>query len=528
LYHNLVPTAPSFLAHEALTGAAPPPSRLSLPAALAFALLTLVPLAPAARAMPALPQNGQPAPTYSLDDCLQLALDRNPAILKAQHDIERSQGLIIEAKSTLYPQVGASGQLEERNDDFFKQGTDPTAQRFRDFWIIQLQVSQSLYSGGANRQSIAIAKLTHEAALIQLQATIDGILQEVKTAVYGVVIDKAQLEAQKLTIDLLRKEGSRQKDLFDAGRTTRFNVLRTQVSLGNQQAQLSRLQTDLVAQQIMLSQLLNIAWARDESPFEPPFRVEASLDCPPLSQVKVEDFIALALERRPELQVIDRQIDIGQRQIKIDKAANIPRISAYIADQQFRDQTLSQFNESQNAYAVGLIGSWDVFDGWASRGQTMVDTAALASQHVSRDELRLQIEGEVRESYARLLTAQATIQEETTNQANAEESVKLARISADSGYATLLDVLQATLDLNSARSDLIRSRQLYLVALADLEHAISLKFVDWPSNAAAIRTDAEAHAALAPASPPTSLPPATDSTIAPTPMPATPPPALHP
>jgi outer membrane protein len=498
-------------------------------------------------AAPQLPQPGQPAPTYSLDDCLQLALDRNPAILKAQHDIEAAQGLIIEAKSALYPHVGLSGRVEERDDDLLDQGTDPTIQTFRDFWTIQLQVSQSIYSGGVNRQQVAIAKLQHEAALIQLQATIDGVLQQVKIAIYAVVIDEAQLDAQRLTIKLLQDEGSRQKDLFDAGRTTRFNVLRTQVSLTNQQTQLSGVQTDLTAGEIALSRLLNIEWPRNRSPFQPPFRVQASLDCPTLDKVKVEDFIALALARRPELQVMDRQIDIDQRKIKIDKADNVPHIDAYVADQQFRNQTLSSFNASQNGYAFGLLGSWNIFDGFAGRGQKVFDTAALDSQRVSREQLELQIEGEVREAYARLLTAQATIQAQTTNEKIAEESVKLSRVSADSGYATLLDVLQATLDLTSARTDLIRARQIYLDAMADLEHAISLKFVDWPNSAAAIRADTDATVAVpalgpspeathpaavaAPLATPVTTPmlaPPSEATPAPAPTPGTPPPTLHP
>jgi outer membrane protein TolC len=212
-----------------------------------FAALTWVLAAALGVATPTLPQPGQRPPVYSLDDCLQLALDRNLAILKAQRDIERAQGLVITAKSTLYPQVGLNGRIEERNDDLFSQGTDPNAQRFRDYWTIQLQVIQSLYSGGVNRQRIAMAKLTHEAALIQLQATMNAILQQVKIAVYALVIDQAQVDAQNLTIKLLTEEQKRQKDLFDAGRTTRFNVLRTQVSLGNQQASLSQIQTDLTS-----------------------------------------------------------------------------------------------------------------------------------------------------------------------------------------------------------------------------------------------------------------------------------------
>jgi outer membrane protein len=462
-----------------------------------FAALTWVLAAALGVATPTLPQPGQRPPVYSLDDCLQLALDRNLAILKAQRDIERAQGLVITAKSTLYPQVGLNGRIEERNDDLFSQGTDPNAQRFRDYWTIQLQVIQSLYSGGVNRQRIAMAKLTHEAALIQLQATMNAILQQVKIAVYALVIDQAQVDAQNLTIKLLTEEQKRQKDLFDAGRTTRFNVLRTQVSLGNQQASLSQIQTDLTLQQIALSQLLNIEWSRTASPLQPPFLVEANLDCPPLGPIKVDDFIRLALARRPELQVLDRQIDIAQRQVKVDQAANVPRIDAYVADEQFRDQTVSSFNSSANGYSLGLLGSWDIFDGFAARGQTMTDTASLHSTEISRDQLKLQIENEVREAYARLLTANVTLQEQTDNQKVAEESVKLARISAESGYATLLDVLQATVDLTAARTDLIRSRQLYLDAQADLEHAVSLQFVDWPGNPAA--ADAEAAPPLAPA-----------------------------
>jgi outer membrane protein TolC len=236
---------------------------------------------------------------------------------------------------------------------------------------------------------------------------------------------------------------------------------------------------------------------------------------------------------------MDREIDIAERKIKIDKAANLPRIDAYIADQQYRDQTLSSFNASQNGYAFGLLGTWDIFDGFSSRGQKIFDTATLDSQRVARDQLVLQIEGEVREAYARLLTAQATIQAQVANQKIAEESVKLARVSADSGYATLLDVLQATLDLTATRTDLIRARQLYLDAMADLEHSISLKFVDWPSNAAAIRADANAtvavpalgpspEAAPTPAASAQPLAPPSEATPAPSPTPAPPPADLHP
>jgi outer membrane protein TolC len=54
----------------------------------------------------------------------------------------------------------------------------------------------------------------------------------------------------------------------------------------------------------------------------------------------------------------------------------------------------------------------------------------------------------------------------------------LSRNSAEAGYATLLDVLQATLDLTTTRLEFIRAKQRYMNALADLQYAVSLQLTD--------------------------------------------------
>lgn len=458
------------------------PTVPSLPATPKMAALFLWLLALACPAAPILPVAGQPPPTYSLHDCLQLALERNPEILKAQKEIEQTQGLIITAKSTLYPQISTNGRIEARNDDLFSQGNDPSLQTFRDFWIVQLVATQSLYSGGVNRQQIAISGLQHQASMLQFQATIDKVLRNVKYGVYAIVVNRAQIEAEQQTIALLAKQEDQQKALFDAGRTTKFNVLRIGVNIGNQKSLLYQTQDELTAAEIALAQMLAIPWPKSQSPFNPPFIVKEDLVCPPVGNIQVDKLVSLALSRRPELQAIDKQIDIAERQIKIDKAALLPRIDAYLSDQQLRNQSLSSFGESYNEYAVGFLGTWNIFDGFASKGQTISDTAVLGTAHISRDQTSLLVQSEVREAYARLLTAQQTIQSQASNVKTAEQSVGLAQLSADTGYATLLDVLQATLDLTTARIEEIKTRQLYMDALADLEKAISLKFVDWPKD----------------------------------------------
>lgn len=440
------------------------------------------------------PEGAKSVPVYTLQDCLDLGLTRNPDIQRAEQDIERSKGLVITAKSLLYPRVGLSGRIEERNDDLLSEGTDPRQQRFREYWTVSISATQSLYSGGANRQQIAIAKLENEASLGQLRSVTNRVLRDIHHAVFETVVGKAQIEAQEKTVQLLTEELKRQKQYFDAGKTTRFNVLRTQVSLSNQEVQLLQARSQYVSSQIALARLLNIGWPPDGDK-KPPFLVSAELTCPPVKET-AEELAVMALSRRPELDVLQREIEISERKVKVEKASNIPRVDAFAGYEVRRDLEQSSFDDSVQAATVGILGSWNIFDGFAGRGRKLSAEAALQSRRISLDKTRLQVRSEVGDAFARLQTAGESVRVQGSNIQTAEESVKLSQNSLDAGYATLLDVLQATVDLTTARLEAIRAKQRYMKALADLQFAVSLKFQDEPEPGAGTGT------------PPAEIPPA--------------------
>jgi len=422
-------------------------------------------------------------PIYSLEDCLALGLERNPDILKAQRDIERSQGVVITAKSLLYPKLGLNSRVEMRNDDLFEEGNNERLQRFQDYWTVSLVATQSLYSGGANRQQVAIAKLKNQESVVQLRAATNAVLRDIRHAVYDIVVAEAQIEAQSQSVGLLEQEWERQKQYFDAGKTTRFNVLRTQVSLANQRVQLEEARVRLTGQLSQLSQLLGVAWSA-QADGAPPFRVREELDCPPMEET-MADLTRLAMARRPELEALRHQIEIAERQIQVDKASNIPNIDAFAGYEVRRDRDESSFTDQVNAGTVGLLGRWNIFDGFAGRGKVASGRAALGSARVSQQKTLLQVEAEVRDAYQRLKGAETALRLQTGNVATAEDAVRLAQNSADAGFATLLDVLQATLDLTTSRLEAIRSRQRYMKSLADLQFAVSVGLKDGSPEAGA-------------------------------------------
>lgn len=433
-------------------------------------------LLPAADTGPRVPVKGGEVPSYDLQDCVELGLERNPDIRRAEQDIERTKGVVITAKSVLYPKLALSGRIEERNDDLFYQGDNSERQRFREYWRVSVVATQSLYSGGVNRQQIAIAKLENAASLAQLRSVTNRVLRDIHHAVYEIVVNEAQIEAQDKTVALLKEELKRQKQYFDAGKTTRFNVLRTQVSLSNQEVQLLQARSQLDNSRIALSRLLQIEWPADGT-VKPPFRVVEPLDCPKVEE-SLEELVSMALSRRPELDVLKSEIEIADRQIKVEKAANIPRVDAFAGYEVRRDLDRSSFTDEVNTGTVGLLGTWNIFDGFSGRGKTKSATAVLQGRRISLDKTVLQVRSEVSEAYGNLQSAGEAVFVQAGNTKTAEESVRLSQNSLEAGYATLLDVLQATVDLTTARLESIRARQRYMKAMADLQFAISLQYED--------------------------------------------------
>ncbi|MDX6765158.1 MAG: TolC family protein [Candidatus Methylacidiphilales bacterium] len=437
------------------------------------------PLAAQLQAIPQLPTKNGATVVYTLKDCLELGLSRNTDILRAEQDIERSQGLVITAKSLVYPKLTLNGRAEERNDDLFANGDSAERQKFREYWTVSVMATQSLYSGGANRQKIAISKLENAAALAQMRSVTNRVLRDIQHAVYEAVVQEALIEARKKTVALLADELQRQKQYFDAGKTTRFNVLRTQVSLSNQQVLLLEAQSELLSSRVRLSQLLQIEWPGDGAS-RPPFLLKEAMDCPQVTESE-DQLVAMALSRRPELEVLRHEIEKSQRQVKVEKAANLPNIDAFAGYELRRDQNGSGLGDHVSAGAFGLLGTWNIFDGFSGKGKAISAEAALQGRRVSLDKTTLQVQSEVRDAYARLRTAGESVVIQKGNILTAEESVKLSRNSLDAGYATLLDVLQATLDLSTARLESVRARQRYMNALSDLQYAVSLQFQDDPA-----------------------------------------------
>ena len=211
--------------------------------------------------------------TMTLQDCLDLALKQNPSILKAQQEIRRTQGVIMETRAPAVPQITASGNGEmvaKSAIDAFPTSPGSTNMVFRNQeqpWSAQVQISQLIYQGGRVSAALRAAKLSDQIAALGFQKAVADTILDVRKAFYQILLNKALADVREQSVTLLEQQLLDAQSRYDVGSVPRFNVLRAEVELANARPPLIRAQNDLRISKESLVKLLAIDSATQTNDF---------------------------------------------------------------------------------------------------------------------------------------------------------------------------------------------------------------------------------------------------------------------
>jgi outer membrane protein TolC len=426
--------------------------------------------------------------SLDLATCLNLALRRNTDILKAQQEIKRLHGLIVEVRAEALPQVALVGAVQTEDNELANGqfgGFAGAPNRQQSFWNAGIQVNQLLYNGGAVNAALDIARLSESNAFHQLDATIDATVFLIREAYYNVLVTRSLISVREATVKLLQEELQNQERRLNAGTVTRFNVLRAEVELANAQPPLIRARNLYKISLVNLAKLLAIDY--DAAQLEPPFKVIGELSYRP-TNFKLEEVLRAAASRRPEIQLANQQIAIQRRQLTIDRSGLLPRVSAFAGYDVISDRNKSNFDATNPGWSVGLQGNWNIFDGFRVAGKLEQTKANIEIAKLDADQTQRDIDAEARQAYYDFVEARELILSQQKNVEQAVEALRLANSRFDVGAATQLDVLNANVALTDARTNELEARYDYNIAVSRVERVTSAPVLDRSSALVPSRT----------------------------------------
>ncbi|MEM6601662.1 MAG: TolC family protein [Verrucomicrobiota bacterium] len=415
------------------------------------------------------PLRAQDQQVYTLIDCINVGLQKNPLLEVARIGAERAEGSIIEAKAVLYPQLEVGGNIGMENNDVLGQ-KNPSENDLREDWRAEVRVTWSLISGGENSGRIGRAKLEKSRELLEYERVLNDVVHEIKTHFYQALLFSGQVDVQTQIIDLLDKEVQRQERLFEVGKTTKFNIVRTKVRLANERPSLLQADKDLNTAAIELVRAMGKTW--DVGNEASPLQLSGELSCPEVD-LTLGDALKVALRQRPDARNLDFEAQIAAYEARIARSSNIPKIDLFAQGIARRDDGSGSgvFDYSTEA-AFGFLGRWDIFDGFAGKGRALQADARRKRAEIQRNDVGRRVALEVTQSFNSLVKSKEILGSQLENIERAQESLDLARSSVDAGYGSQFDILQATVDYNQSLNIELEAKYDYHQALADLEKAL--------------------------------------------------------
>jgi outer membrane protein len=449
--------------------------RLQRPLLTALAL-AMVPVAVSAAApAPDVPEQ------LDLPTAIRYALDNNYAIRQARERLQEQEGLIMEIRSIVLPNVGLRSSYTRTDagliaDQRFAGSPDEPATRAgggdQDNWSFTLQARQLLYSGGGARAALQAQRTVREAALLELQSVINDQLLNVRTKFYEVLLLREQIGVQEENVQLLQQQLQTARNRFEAGAVSNFDVLRAEVELANAQPPLIRARNGYRLAIEELRQLLGYDNRNDHNLQRVP-EFQGELTVEPVAFTLPES-LRSARQNRPELQRLERLEEARQAGVTIARADYRPNLALVGGYQIRKDNFSDRLRDSVDGWTVGLESNWAIWDGRATRGRVLQAQSQLEQARLLQAEASLAVDVEVRRALSSLQEASELVGAAGRVVQQAEEALRLADTRYRAGTATQLDVLVARVALTQARDNQLQAAYSYNVAVAALRRAMGV------------------------------------------------------
>ena len=419
----------------------------------------------------------------SLAETINIALRQNPNIMRAQKDVEAAQGVAVQSRAIAIPKVRAAGSYSA------VQSTDidtPHIQGF-DFtfgteqaWASTVRVVQSLYEGGRILSGLRVATLTEQRSMLTYQTVVADTVLEVELAYYDVLLAQQEIIVQERSVELLSSELTDTTRRYEAGTVPQFNVLRAQVELANQQPKLIRARNDYRIAKNVLANVLGFNLPKNTIE-DIPLNLSDKLEALPY-KVDLSQAIGMALERRPELATLRKTQALRHEDVINARAGYFPSVQAYGGYDLHSSMFTSDLTYDIYGWTAGVQVSWDIFDGFLTKGKVMEAKAMYEKAGVELDDTTRRIELDVRTAYSKFIEATDILASQKKVVEQAEEALRLASARYDAGTGTQLDVLSARTALTDAQTNEILALHDYDAARARLERAVGANIPQQASN----------------------------------------------
>lgn len=427
----------------------------------------------------------------SLSAAVERAMRYGDEVRIAEAQVEVTDAQLAQARASGLPQLRLSGNF---NHVYENARANAVGSIFNqpNTYNANANLSQVIFQGGRVVNGWRAANRTREAAELNQAETRAQAAFNVQSAYLQVLFTKRLVEIQTATLDRARTHLVDVERLEDAGRSSRYDVLRARVQVANLEPALIQAQNDHELALLELKRVINL-------PMTQPLSLTTAIDAATAQEVAsrveaVRDQTPdRATLRAAEMTATAR--DIG---IKVARADFLPSVTVFLQSGYQAFPVGNRFPPGMGKIisaecppdspagrscithnggwfadrSMGVQVSWPLFDGLRAKGNLDLAQAQARVADLQLTQRREQVAVEVAAAKAGFTRAQALFEARRQNTGEAAEALRLVNLRYARGLSTQLEVSDAQLALMQAESNEARAIYDYYLAAAEVARAL--------------------------------------------------------
>ncbi len=424
--------------------------------------------------------------SLTLEDALQQVLRGSPRLQRAQAAANEADWKQVEARSYFMPTLALSA------NHYFDQKYQLTdVQLGPTVASIPLIIPESqatlsaawtIFDGLQSFDRYAAVNSLRDAAHHDADWIEFQLAQEIRLKFYQVIGAEQLALVANQNVKTLQDHLAQTRVLRKAGASTQFDVLRTEVQVTEAQSEQLQAQDNVILARRALLEAMNSDSLGEEA--GETLNVRGELPVPKADLIERLKFSAQntdgSKEGRRDLLAMQERLQASSKNSSAAATWWTPRIS--LVGNYFyynnRDNSISNTDQYRNAWQVGVLLNWTLFDGLNGYAKSQ----QAAAQELQAQKSLMLAQRHQPEDFnlwkRRYVYSTALYQAKVSAVQKAQESVRLATEGYRAGARTNSDVLDAELELFRARAGVVGSQLSSVEALMNLETAIGRRISD--------------------------------------------------
>jgi len=361
--------------------------------------------------------------TLSLQECIDIALKKNPDILASKATVEKSFFKIGEARSGYFPEIDLSLGYQRTYQE------SKTGEEYSKQYSGQISLTQTLFDFGKTSKQVQVQQELYKSTQWQDKDTLLQTIYNVKEAYFSVLKAKKQKETALEVIRQSKRHLDLAKGFYEVGLKPKIEVTKAEVELSNATLNL------ITAEKQLSQALLNLKVAMgavDMQDFD--IRQEEYA----VRKLNEKELLDIAIERNPQLQAIkfNKQASISTEQLV--KKEYMPKFTG--------SASYGYLNEDfplEKKWTLFLQMSLPLFSGWSTTYKLKQAKADITYYSYKEDSIRQQITSQIKNLFVQLKEASQKIETLKIALKQAKENLDLAMGRYEVGIGSSIEVVDA-------------------------------------------------------------------------------------